>query len=107
MPGKVKILIVIHLVPAILLALLFVVSLFFLLVAGIRESHLLLFGVLLLVIALWLIVPYLVWKRNKLGRYLGIAGAFLDLFGFPIGTVFGIILLYLFFHPEVKAYFEK
>lgn len=107
MPGKVKLLILLNLIPAILLALLLVVALVFLSIGGRIGSNIRLFAVLLLLIGLWLVVPYLIWKRNKIGRYLGIVGAFLDLFAFPIGTVLGIVLLYLFFHPEVKAYFEK
>lgn len=107
MPGKVKLIILLNLIPEILLALFLVVALVFLSIGGILGNNILLFAILLLFIGLWLVVPYLIWKRNKFGRYLGITGAFLDLFGFPIGTVFGIVLLYLFFHPEVKAYFEK
>lgn len=105
LPGKVQLLLLLNLVPAALLALFLVVFFILLSAGGLLSKNLLLFAVLLFLLALWLILPYLIWKRNKIGWYLGIFGAFLDLFGFPIGTILGAVLLYLFFHPEVKAYF--
>ena len=40
------------------------------------------------------------------GRILGIVNAALSLFGFPIGTTIGILILIYLLKPEIREYFE-
>jgi Ca2+/Na+ antiporter len=82
-----------------------VLSISFLLISD-GLSTILLFLLFLLFVGIVLI--YLIWKGSKTGRILGIVDGILALIVFPIGTILGLLTLYiLVLDKEGRQYFER
>jgi hypothetical protein len=105
-PDKIKLIVGIHLFTIVIsLAFAFIYSVFLL--------SFILMELFFIIISLLII--FLILRRNKFGRYLGIIDAIFGFIGSAfivaslesfIGLALSIILLYLFFQPDVKEYFE-
>lgn len=54
---------------------------------------------------LYLFIGWGLWSMRPWARTAGIVIAIISLFAFPIGTIFGIIVLWYLFRPEIKAAF--
>lgn len=54
-----------------------------------------------------LIFAFCLFSGRNWARILMMVGAVFDLFALPIGTIFGIIILYYFTRPRVVAYFKQ
>ncbi|MCL4372003.1 hypothetical protein M1373_01650 [Candidatus Marsarchaeota archaeon] len=66
------------------------------------------FGVIVLIVGIFAIVTGLALFTGKnWARILIMIGGVLDLIDIPIGTIIGIVILWYFTRPNVKAYFGK
>jgi hypothetical protein len=106
MPGRVKILFLLFVIPALLM-------LFFALIMGILlssrgsiEANISLFFIVVIFVTISWSISYLIIKGNILGRYLGFIYSILILLAIPIGTILGALSLYFLIHSEVREYFE-
>lgn len=54
-----------------------------------------------------LIFALCLFSGRNWARILMMVGAVFDLFVFPVGTIFGMIVLYYFTRPRVVAYFKQ
>ena len=66
-----------------------------------------LLGIIFVVVGLIeIVIGISLFTGKNWARILVLIGAVIDLIGFPIGTIFGIILLIYFTRPKVVAYFK-
>jgi hypothetical protein len=71
------------------------------------ESLLLGIGTILIIIGIIdIIIGWGLWTLQPWARIAGIILAILSLLNFPIGTIFGIIILWYLFKPEIKEAFQ-
>ncbi len=63
-------------------------------------------GVFVIIGIIEIIIGLALFTGKSWARILVLIGAVIDLIGFPIGTIFGIILLVYFTRPRVVAYFK-
>ena len=63
-------------------------------------------GIFVIIGIIEIIIGLALFTGKSWARILVLIGAIIDLIGFPIGTIFGIILLVYFTRPKVVAYFK-
>ncbi|HLD18931.1 MAG TPA: hypothetical protein VJB90_02885 [Candidatus Nanoarchaeia archaeon] len=76
--------------------------------AGFLSGFVAFFGIILLVVGILdLVAAYGVWNLTSWGRILSTVLAALGLLSIPIGTIIGIVIIYLlWFHEETKKAFK-